>query len=234
MLLFSQPGPHNTNAAAVEGIRKAKQLNTDLVFASSSGTTARIVIAEARKQGFTGKLIDVRSVSDAQARGLNRMNAETKRELEDQGVVIVTAGHALSSGERGLSRQFSGVYPLEIMAATLRTLGQGVKVCFECAVMALDADVITIETSRSDMELLESFEAFEYPNEIGPGVYDIHSPNVPSVEWIEALLKKAAQRIPVERLWVNPDCGLKTRGWPETRAALANMVQAAQNLRESA
>ena len=142
MLLFSQPGPHNTNAAAVEGIRKAKQLNTDLVFASSSGATAEIVIAEARKQGFTGKLIDVRSVSDAQARGLNRMDAETKRELEAQGVVIVTAGHALSSGERGLSRQFSGVYPLEIMAATLRTLGQGVKVCFECAVMALDADVI--------------------------------------------------------------------------------------------
>ncbi len=64
-----------------------------------------------------------------------------------------------------------------------------------------------------------------------PGVYDIHSPNVPSVEWIEALLKKAAKRIPAERLWVNPDCGLKTRGWPETRAALANMVQAAQNLR---
>ena len=105
MLLFSQPGPHNTNAAAVEGIRKAKQLNTDLVFASSSGATARIIIAEARKQGFPGKLIDVRSVSDAQARGLNRMDAETKRELEAQGVVIVTAGHALSSGERGLSRQ---------------------------------------------------------------------------------------------------------------------------------
>ncbi|MBV4414146.1 5-methyltetrahydropteroyltriglutamate--homocysteine S-methyltransferase [Enterobacteriaceae bacterium YMB-R22] len=101
------------------------------------------------------------------------------------------------------------------------------------SIAALDADVITIETSRSDMELLESFEAFEYPNEIGPGVYDIHSPNVPSVEWIEALLKKAAQRIPAQRLWVNPDCGLKTRGWPETRAALANMVQAAQNLRRA-
>ena len=102
------------------------------------------------------------------------------------------------------------------------------------SIAALDADVITIETSRSDMELLESFEVFEYPNEIGPGVYDIHSPNVPSVEWIEALLEKAAQRIPAERLWVNPDCGLKTRGWPETRAALANMVQAARNLRQSA
>lgn len=101
------------------------------------------------------------------------------------------------------------------------------------AIAALDADVITIETSRSDMELLESFEEFDYPNEIGPGVYDIHSPNVPSVEWIEALLRKAAKRIPTERLWVNPDCGLKTRGWTETREALANMVKAAQNLRKA-
>ncbi|EHD19659.1 MULTISPECIES: 5-methyltetrahydropteroyltriglutamate--homocysteine S-methyltransferase [Brenneria] len=101
------------------------------------------------------------------------------------------------------------------------------------SIAALDADVITIETSRSDMELLESFEEFEYPNEIGPGVYDIHSPNVPSVEWIEALLKKAAQRIPAQRLWVNPDCGLKTRGWPETRQALANMVEAARRLRDA-
>ncbi|SFN50715.1 methionine synthase (B12-independent) [Izhakiella capsodis] len=99
------------------------------------------------------------------------------------------------------------------------------------SIAALDADVITIETSRSDMELLESFEEFEYPNEIGPGVYDIHSPNVPDVTWMEDLLKKAARRIPVERLWVNPDCGLKTRGWTETRQALANMVKAAQNLR---
>ncbi|WP_380184516.1 5-methyltetrahydropteroyltriglutamate--homocysteine S-methyltransferase [Kalamiella sp. sgz302252] len=102
------------------------------------------------------------------------------------------------------------------------------------SIAALDADVITIETSRSDMELLESFEEFDYPNEIGPGVYDIHSPNVPSVEWIEALLLKAAKRIPVERLWVNPDCGLKTRGWTETRQALANMVEAARNLRKAA
>lgn len=80
------------------------------------------------------------------------------------------------------------------------------------AIAALDADVITIETSRSDMELLEAFEHFDYPNEIGPGVYDIHSPNVPNVEWIVGLLRKAQSRIPAERLWVNPDCGLKTRG----------------------
>lgn len=101
------------------------------------------------------------------------------------------------------------------------------------SIAALDADVITIETSRSDMELLEAFEHFDYPNEIGPGVYDIHSPNVPNVEWIVGLLRKAQSRIPAERLWVNPDCGLKTRGWPETRAALANMVEAAKYLRQS-
>lgn len=99
------------------------------------------------------------------------------------------------------------------------------------SIAALDADVITIETSRSDMDLLDAFEDFDYPNEIGPGVYDIHSPNVPNVEWIVALLRKAAQRVPAERLWVNPDCGLKTRGWEETRQALANMVEAAKKLR---
>lgn len=99
------------------------------------------------------------------------------------------------------------------------------------SIAAMDADVITIETSRSDMELLEAFEAFAYPNDIGPGVYDIHSPRIPDVAEMVGLLRKAAQRIPVERLWVNPDCGLKTRGWPETEAALVHMVTAARQLR---
>lgn len=100
------------------------------------------------------------------------------------------------------------------------------------AIAALDADVITLETSRSDMELLETFRSFAYPNEIGPGVYDIHSPNVPGIDWMVGLLRKAAEHIPAQRLWVNPDCGLKTRGWEETRAALANMVIAAKQLRQ--
>ncbi|QFI54518.1 5-methyltetrahydropteroyltriglutamate--homocysteine S-methyltransferase [Aeromonas simiae] len=100
------------------------------------------------------------------------------------------------------------------------------------AVAALDADVITIETSRSQMQLLGAFERFNYPNEIGPGVYDIHSPNVPSQRWIEGLLRRAAEQIPVERLWVNPDCGLKTRGWEETEAALHVMVAATKALRQ--
>ncbi len=99
------------------------------------------------------------------------------------------------------------------------------------AIAEMDADVITMETSRSDMELLDLFENYEYPNEIGPGVYDIHSPNVPSVQEMVDLMRKAATRIPAERLWVNPDCGLKTRGWPEVQSALANMVQAAHKLR---
>jgi 5-methyltetrahydropteroyltriglutamate--homocysteine S-methyltransferase len=100
------------------------------------------------------------------------------------------------------------------------------------AIADLDADVITIETSRSDMELLKAFDDFKYPNEIGPGVYDIHSPNVPSVESMVDLMEKALKQIPKERLWVNPDCGLKTRAWPETKAALANMVEAAKILRK--
>ena len=99
------------------------------------------------------------------------------------------------------------------------------------SIAALDADVITIETSRSDMQLLQAFEAFDYPNDIGPGVYDIHSPRVPASSEMLNLLRKASQRIPVERLWVNPDCGLKTRAWPETEAALVNMVAAARQLR---
>lgn len=95
----------------------------------------------------------------------------------------------------------------------------------------MDADVITIETSRSNMELLEAFENFEYPNEIGPGVYDIHSPNIPDFDWMVDLINKAAERIDAKRLWVNPDCGLKTRGWEETRASLEVMVKAAKQLR---
>ena len=95
----------------------------------------------------------------------------------------------------------------------------------------MDADVITIETSRSDMELLDVFDDFKYPNEIGPGVYDIHSPNIPTQEHIVQLMKKAAERIPPDRLWVNPDCGLKTRQWTEVIPALTNMVAAAKTLR---
>ncbi|HDR1932100.1 5-methyltetrahydropteroyltriglutamate--homocysteine S-methyltransferase [Pasteurella multocida] len=99
------------------------------------------------------------------------------------------------------------------------------------AIAGLDADVITIETSRSDMELLSAFGDFKYPNDIGPGVYDIHSPRVPKAEEIERLLRKALNVVPKERLWVNPDCGLKTRGWPETIAQLEVMMEVTKKLR---
>jgi 5-methyltetrahydropteroyltriglutamate--homocysteine methyltransferase len=101
------------------------------------------------------------------------------------------------------------------------------------AIARMDADVITIETSRSNMELLDAFRGFHYPNDIGPGVYDIHSPNIPGSEQIRSLMIKAAERIPAERLWMNPDCGLKTRQWEEVRPALKSMVAAARELRES-
>ncbi len=100
------------------------------------------------------------------------------------------------------------------------------------AIAQLDADVITIETSRSRMELLKGFAGFDYPNDIGPGVYDIHSPRVPDEIEMLRLMESALRVIPAERLWVNPDCGLKTRGWPETQAALGHMVAAARVLRD--
>ncbi len=101
------------------------------------------------------------------------------------------------------------------------------------SIAALEADVISIETSRSRMELLKTFEKFKYPNEIGPGVFDIHSPRVPSTQEMSNLLTKAIKNINKDKIWVNPDCGLKTRGWPETINALRNMVLAAKNLRKS-
>lgn len=99
------------------------------------------------------------------------------------------------------------------------------------SIAALDADVISIETSRSNMELLEAFVNFKYPNEVGPGVWDIHSPRVPSAQEMKALLRRAADVLPVENIWVNPDCGLKTRGWAEVKASLQAMIAATLELR---
>lgn len=99
-------------------------------------------------------------------------------------------------------------------------------------IAAMDADVITIETSRSQMELLSAFADFKYPNEIGPGVYDIHSPRIPTIAEMAGLLEKAAVLLPAGNIWVNPDCGLKTRNWPETKEALINMVKAAELTRQ--
>ena len=100
------------------------------------------------------------------------------------------------------------------------------------AIGQMDADVISVEASRSKMELLDTFKQYQYPGDIGPGIYDIHSPNIPSQVEMEALIAKAAQVVPIERLWINPDCGLKTRRWDEVVPALKNMVNAARIFRQ--
>jgi len=99
------------------------------------------------------------------------------------------------------------------------------------AIGAMDADVISIETARSKMELLNAFATYEYPNEIGPGVYDIHSPRIPATSEMEELLIKAGERLSARQLWVNPDCGLKTRKWEDVKPALVNMVDVAKAAR---
>lgn len=100
------------------------------------------------------------------------------------------------------------------------------------AIIKMDADVISVEASRSKMDLLNVFSVVAYPNEIGPGIYDIHSPNIPSRNEMEELIKKALAVIPADQLWINPDCGLKTRQWDEVKQSLVNMVAAAQRIRE--
>ncbi len=166
-------------------------------------------------------------------------------DLEDSGIQIIQIDEpALREGLPLRQRDWAGYLDWAVDAFRLSASGVSdetqihTHMCYSefndiiDSIAALDADVITIETSRSQGELLEAFERFAYPNDIGPGVYDIHSPNVPSVEAMVTLMEQAARRLPKERLWVNPDCGLKTRGWPETEAALANMVRAARQLRE--
>jgi len=101
------------------------------------------------------------------------------------------------------------------------------------SIARMDADVISIESSRSKMDLLNDFELFDYPNQIGPGVYDIHSPRIPTTEEIEELLHRALDVLDADQLWVNPDCGLKTRRWDEVKPALRNMVEAAGTVRDT-
>jgi 5-methyltetrahydropteroyltriglutamate--homocysteine methyltransferase len=101
------------------------------------------------------------------------------------------------------------------------------------AIGAMDADVISIETARSKLELLDAFSAYSYPNEIGPGVYDIHSPRIPAAEEMEMHLIEAGKRLSPDQLWVNPDCGLKTRKWEDVKPALENMVAAAKSARSA-
>ena len=168
-------------------------------------------------------------------------------DLEKAGVRIIQIDEAALREGLPLRRAQWGEY-LNWAMTSFRIAANGVRdetqihthMCYSefndiiASIADMDADVITIETSRSDMELLDAFDDFKYPNEIGPGVYDIHSPNIPSEKEIVQLMLKAAERIPFQRLWVNPDCGLKTRAWEEVIPALKNMVSAARTLRLSA
>ena len=172
---------------------------------------------------------------------------EEVRDLEKAGVRVIQIDEAALREGLPLRKSQWGEY-LDWAVTSFRITANGVDdetqihthMCYSefndiiASIADMDADVITIETSRSDMELLDAFDNFNYPNEIGPGVYDIHSPNIPSEEHIVQLMKKAAERIPAQRLWVNPDCGLKTRQWEEVIPALTNMVAAAKKLRASA
>jgi 5-methyltetrahydropteroyltriglutamate--homocysteine methyltransferase len=168
-------------------------------------------------------------------------------DLEKAGVRVIQIDEAALREGLPLRRAQWGEY-LQWAVESFRITANGVQdetqihthMCYSefndiiASIAEMDADVITIETSRSDMELLDAFDNFKYPNEIGPGVYDIHSPNIPTEAHIVQLMQKAAERIPAERLWVNPDCGLKTRQWAEVIPALTNMVAAAKALRSQA
>jgi 5-methyltetrahydropteroyltriglutamate--homocysteine methyltransferase len=168
-------------------------------------------------------------------------------DLEQAGIRIIQIDEAaLREGLPLRSRQWQAYLDWAVAAFRIAANGVGdqtqihTHMCYSEfndiieAIAAMDADVITIETARSDMELLDAFERFRYPNAIGPGVYDIHTPNIPAQEQMVALMRKAAQCIPAQRLWVNPDCGLKTRSWEEVLPALRNMVGAARQLRAAA
>ncbi|MBJ7372196.1 MAG: 5-methyltetrahydropteroyltriglutamate--homocysteine S-methyltransferase [Pseudomonas sp.] len=224
-----------SKAMTVEWIRYAQGLTDKVMKGMLTGPVTMLMWSFARE--------DVSR--EVQARQLALAIRDEVNDLEAAGIKIVQIDEAAFREGLPLRRAQWPAY-LEWASAAFRLCASGVRdetqihthMCYSEfndvieSIAAMDADVITIETSRSDMELLEAFEAFAYPNDIGPGVYDIHSPRIPDVTEMVGLLRKAAQRIPVERLWVNPDCGLKTRGWPETEAALVHMVSAARQLRK--
>ncbi|MBT0626976.1 5-methyltetrahydropteroyltriglutamate--homocysteine S-methyltransferase [Pseudomonas fluorescens] len=222
------------NAMTVEWIRYAQGLTSKVMKGMLTGPVTMLMWSFARE--------DVSR--EVQARQLALAIRDEVVDLEAAGIKIVQIDEA--AFREGLPlRRAQWQHYLDWATEAFRLCACGVRdetqihthMCYSEfndvieSIAAMDADVITIETSRSDMELLDAFEAFAYPNDIGPGVYDIHSPRVPDASQMAHLLRKAAQRIPAERLWVNPDCGLKTRGWPETEAALVHMVTAARQLR---
>jgi len=226
---LSRPAP-----MTVEWIRYAQQQTGKVMKGMLTGPVTMLMWS------FTREDIS----REEQARQLALAIRDEVCDLEAAGIRIVQIDEAAFREGLPLRRAQWGQY-LDWAVEAFRLCASGVRddtqihthMCYSEfndvieAIAAMDADVITIETSRSQMELLEAFRAFDYPNDIGPGVYDIHSPRVPDTAEMIELLQKASERIPAERLWVNPDCGLKTRAWPETEAALVNMVAAARQLR---
>ncbi|HWH04356.1 MAG TPA: 5-methyltetrahydropteroyltriglutamate--homocysteine S-methyltransferase [Gemmatimonadales bacterium] len=166
------------------------------------------------------------------------------RDLEQAGIRVIQIDEPALREGMPLKRSEQGVY-LDWAVRAFRLATSGVTdatqihthMCYSefnevvRVIADMDADVISIENARSGSELLRAFREFKYPNEIGPGVYDIHSPRVPSVDEIVKLLHAAREVLDERQVWVNPDCGLKTRGWPETMASLTNLVAAAKQLR---
>ncbi|MDX2353311.1 5-methyltetrahydropteroyltriglutamate--homocysteine S-methyltransferase [Pseudomonas sp. NPDC047963] len=221
-------------AMTVEWIRYAQQQTSKVMKGMLTGPVTMLMWS------FTREDLS----REQQARQLALAIRDEVCDLEAAGIKIVQIDEAAFREGLPLRRSQWGYY-LDWAVDAFRLCASGVRdetqihthMCYSEfndvieAIAAMDADVITIETSRSQMELLEAFRAFDYPNDIGPGVYDIHSPRVPDTAEMVQLLQKASERIPAERLWVNPDCGLKTRGWAETEAALVNMVAAARQLR---
>ena len=146
MTTFETTGRENTAAAAAIAVKKAKELACPIVLSSSFGYSAEEVLEQAAALGYDGRIVVVRSAASAELKGVNKMTPEVKQSLTDRGCTVVTTAHALSAAERSLSTKAQGVYPLEIMAHTLRMFGQGMKVCVECATMAMDADELPFQT----------------------------------------------------------------------------------------
>ena len=142
-MYFDSPGPENTGETVKIAIREAKERQVShVVVASNTGATGFALAEEGRKQGYEGTLVCVTHVYGFKENGKNELSGEDREKLEKLGIRICTAAHALSAAERGLSRKFQGVYPLEIIAHTLRMMGQGLKVCVEISMMALDAGFV--------------------------------------------------------------------------------------------
>ena len=143
-MYFDSHGPENTTEAIKIAVQEAvKRQISHMVIASNSGATAFALAEEAGKQGYTGGLVCVSHVYGFKEGGKNELTEENREKLEKQGVRVCTAAHVLSGAERNLSRKFQGVYPVEIIAHTLRMLGAGIKVCVEISVMALDAGYVS-------------------------------------------------------------------------------------------